>query len=1378
LAKVSQQHRDSSYCPICGEFNGGRMDAFRCPECGLDLICPEHRDDFLMVCSECSVFVRSESFERVLKKLIDETPPGMVLINPGNFTMGRNDGESNSGPSHVVRLPSYYMDERPVTHAEFKRFRPEHEIPPGFENKPVTGVSWIDAKAFAEWSGKRLPTEAEWEKAVRGVDGALYPWGNMELSSEGMSAEEFAQKIRAISSSQFGVKGGVGGVHEWVEDWYQPYPENFEHDQAYGNTYKVLRGGSWTSFKPLSTSDRRRALPDEKPPNTGFRCAKSTSILLDYDIHEEREHEQKRVQVLLDELRREKTLRDKAKEEHEYITRNQRITEIQMELDRIEEARQARFAPQIEKPSVLRKFSYIFLNLWDALVKTTSSRQSLMYQILKLIVVLFVIVIFFANYFVTEKVVFTIEEDGGSYIATMDKKGRNLDILKNLGPATMPVFSPNAKYIAFLTMRDGNPEIYVARGNGKNYANLSNNPGKDTHPRFTPDGRIMWLSDRSGHSNIYMSRINGSDLKQVTTVTDDVEWFDISPSGKLIVCSLKGTDKWEIYTVKVDGTGFTQIGDPQANNRNPIFGRRKNRILFSSDRDGNYEFYYMNIDGTKPSRVTYTINDELSDADFSENGRWIFFDYVQNENGSPRKQIYRMRWDGAHRQVMPVGENNVGEPNLGMGGFKRFMAHLSFPSYRPRLPRWKNTFVNGEDAAKEFMVRAKTRWFKSGIVISKGDYLSLEAAGTWRSGSNVENIWTGPEGRTDIAIPGYPLTDRSIDMLVAKIGDNPSFPIGLKQSFISDWDGELSLMMNDSRRLSDNEGIVTVKVKLSSNKEILVKQQLSFQLLKYFGLDDLNRSGIPPENFLGGTKLNMVFLSLNKLQDPPKSIRDEVAKSRAVVLDISSLYFAEPGKLGRIISSFKESFGDGGIPPFALYLPEKIPTASNITETELVSILRKYFPGFPLLKGIGAEILAAEPPDINLLRLFDCFVVDLPLSINSGDEVTPAYDIASHLETPIARARVMLSEKPLIMVIPMDSANRRKALTPEQIEYIVHFCDLRPNIIGVIIRGTDADQQQKITISNLADEITSRKTLVKGERKKVVPIELSSAVIGGKTPYKGSYKGLAVTDDNVALTADRGNGIILEIAADGSIMTKSERGLPTGEILDDIFGMYVDRNERVILLDGHPGYIVFFDEYLDFADLYKLPGEEPGGVAGIVSLVRDKSDQFYTISTDGCLLQKFDKNFTLLKYLGGISPEPGYFLNPSDIAVGPAGEYIYVTDRGKPYIQVFSADLELKSIIPLPLRESFFNPIPLFIIVDDAGSIYVAEKRTRNIYRYNPAGELVSYFTLPSVPSGGIVVTPTGKFYAIIDNKIVCYNLKQEKPPAAEPAPGDIKDKS
>ncbi len=240
----------------------------------------------------------------------------MIAIPAGSFIMGTDSERANdqNRPQHSVTLPAYQIDKYPVSNAQYARFvvatghRPpenwtEGKLPKGRELHPVTMVSWHDAQRYAQWAGKRLPSEAEWEKAARGADGRRWPWGDTMDASRlntyynvGATTEvtRYPQGV-----SPYGVMDMAGNVSQWTADDLLPYEgssaaaELFQAKKGIatstgdrslkvvdllltGERYKVMRGGSWKS-DPFSTSSYHRnySLPNYASDFFGFRCAQS-----------------------------------------------------------------------------------------------------------------------------------------------------------------------------------------------------------------------------------------------------------------------------------------------------------------------------------------------------------------------------------------------------------------------------------------------------------------------------------------------------------------------------------------------------------------------------------------------------------------------------------------------------------------------------------------------------------------------------------------------------------------------------------------------------------------------------------------------------------------------------------------------------------------------------------------------------------------------------------------------------------------------------------------------------------------------------------------------------------------------------------------------
>lgn len=215
-------------------------------------------------------------------------PGGMLLIRGGIFMMGDDAStDADARPAHEVRVTDLLLDETEVTNQQYQRFvketgrpAPPHwingEFPSGEANLPVWSVSWEDAKAFAAWAKKRLPTEAEWEYAARGSGNLKYPWGPDWSPRYSNSKEDGRDKPVAVGSypggkSWCGAYDMAGNVSEWVEDEYRPYRFSLAPPDP-GN--RVYRGGAYNFAKEeLVSWVRYWGKPDLKEKFIGFRCA-------------------------------------------------------------------------------------------------------------------------------------------------------------------------------------------------------------------------------------------------------------------------------------------------------------------------------------------------------------------------------------------------------------------------------------------------------------------------------------------------------------------------------------------------------------------------------------------------------------------------------------------------------------------------------------------------------------------------------------------------------------------------------------------------------------------------------------------------------------------------------------------------------------------------------------------------------------------------------------------------------------------------------------------------------------------------------------------------------------------------------------------------
>jgi iron(II)-dependent oxidoreductase len=213
-----------------------------------------------------------------LRLVPGDVPPNMVLIPAGEFLMG-SEQAPHERPPRKVNVDTFYIDRFEVTNQDFKAVFTAHTFEENEELLPVSGVTWNQAQEYASAVGKRLPTEAEWEKAARGVEGRVYPWGNEFRPEWCTTSETFGSVLRKVGyhregQSPFGCMDMAGNVYEWTADWYRAYPGNTEISKDYGQLYRVLRGGSFqTNRFETRCAARHFDKQEGAREDYGFRCA-------------------------------------------------------------------------------------------------------------------------------------------------------------------------------------------------------------------------------------------------------------------------------------------------------------------------------------------------------------------------------------------------------------------------------------------------------------------------------------------------------------------------------------------------------------------------------------------------------------------------------------------------------------------------------------------------------------------------------------------------------------------------------------------------------------------------------------------------------------------------------------------------------------------------------------------------------------------------------------------------------------------------------------------------------------------------------------------------------------------------------------------------
>ena len=235
------------------------------------------------------------------KQIIGTDGAPLVLVPAGEFVMGSTPGGyifgDNETPRRRIYLKAFYIDKYEITNRRFRKFfAPVERYAGSFEEpeQPVVGVTWFQARDYCARVGRRLPTEAQWEKAARGADGRTYPWGDEratcvravmggEIPSCSKGFATWSAGSRPLGASPFGAMDMAGNAMEWVADWYRG---NFYAQMPGKNpkgpgagSLKVLRGGAWFNSRFLMRSAFRTGYaPYESNHGVGFRCARPAVV--------------------------------------------------------------------------------------------------------------------------------------------------------------------------------------------------------------------------------------------------------------------------------------------------------------------------------------------------------------------------------------------------------------------------------------------------------------------------------------------------------------------------------------------------------------------------------------------------------------------------------------------------------------------------------------------------------------------------------------------------------------------------------------------------------------------------------------------------------------------------------------------------------------------------------------------------------------------------------------------------------------------------------------------------------------------------------------------------------------------------------------------
>jgi len=246
----------------------------------------------ITIMSVCAIFLSCNKSEDSSVALGIAVPPGMAIVTGGTFQMGGGSGLNNDEqPVHAVTVTSFYLDANEVTVAQYRAFSTatSRTMPAspswGFsDDNPIVSVNWNDATAYAQWAGKRLLTEAEWEYAARGGNKShAYTYsGSSSIGDVGWYDVNAGKRTHAVGTktpNELGLFDMSGNVYEWCSDWYDSgyyrLSPSVDPKGPSSGIGRIVRGGDWSDPADASRVGRRLGVPPTYITNLfGFRCAK------------------------------------------------------------------------------------------------------------------------------------------------------------------------------------------------------------------------------------------------------------------------------------------------------------------------------------------------------------------------------------------------------------------------------------------------------------------------------------------------------------------------------------------------------------------------------------------------------------------------------------------------------------------------------------------------------------------------------------------------------------------------------------------------------------------------------------------------------------------------------------------------------------------------------------------------------------------------------------------------------------------------------------------------------------------------------------------------------------------------------------------------